>query len=184
MSELAKWYVIHTYSGYENKVAQSIETVIRNRNLNELIQSVVVPTETVTEITQDKKGNPQSKVVERKTYPGYVLLKMIYTDDTWHIVKSIRGVTGFVGPDSKPTPVSEKEIKAMGIGVVKEEQAPLIEVDYAVGDTVRIVGTVMDGLSGPVQDIDIANGTVTVLIAMIGHKPSGVTVNLNQVVKV
>lgn len=179
MSELAKWYVIHTYSGYENKVAQSIETVIKNRNLEELIQAVVVPTETVTEIT-----NGKTKEVERKTYPGYVLLKMIYTDDTWHIVKSIRGVTGFVGPDSKPTPVSEREIKAMGVGLPKEEQAPIIEVDFEVGDTVRIVGTVMDGLSGPVQAIDIAGGTVTVLIAMVGHRPSDVTVYLNQVIKV
>lgn len=179
MSELAKWYVIHTYSGYENKVAQSIETVIKNRGLEDLIQSVVVPTETVTEITKGK-----AKEVERKTFPGYVLLKMIYTDDTWHIVKSIRGVTGFVGPDSKPTPITEKEVLSMGVGLSKEDQKPIIEVDFQVGDMVRISGTVMDGLSGPVQSIDIAEGTVTVLIAMIGHRPSDVTVKLNQVVKV
>lgn len=179
MSESAKWYVIHTYSGYENKVAQSIETVIKNRNLEELIQAVAVPTEKVTEII-----NGKTKEVERKIYPGYVLLKMIYTDDTWHIVKSIRGVTGFVGPDSKPTPVSEEEIKAMGVGIPKEEQPAIIEVDFEVGDTVRIVGTVMDGLSGPVQAIDIAEGTVTILIAMVGHRPSNVTVRLNQVIKV
>jgi transcriptional antiterminator NusG len=179
MSELAKWYVIHTYSGYENKVAQSIETVIKNRGLEDLIQSVIVPTETVTEITKGK-----SKDVERKTYPGYVLLKMIYTDDTWHIVKSIRGVTGFVGPDSKPTPITEKEVLAMGVGLSKEDQKPIIEVDFEVGDMVRISGTVMDGLSGPVQSIDIAEGIVTVLIAMVGHRPSEVSVKLNQVVKI
>lgn len=179
MSESAKWYVIHTYSGYENKVAQSIETVIKNRGLKDLIQEVVVPTETVTEVTKGK-----AKDVERKTFPGYVLLKMIYTDDTWHIVKSIRGVTGFVGPDSKPTPITEKEVLAMGVGLSKEDQKPIIEVDFQVGDTVRILGTVMDGLSGPVQDINIAEGTVTVLIAMIGHRPGDVIVKLNQVIKV
>lgn len=179
MSESAKWYVIHTYSGYENKVAQSIETVIKNRGLEDLIQAVVVPTETVTEVTKGK-----AKDVERKTFPGYVLLKMIYTDDTWHVVKSIRGVTGFVGPDSKPTPITEKEVLAMGVGLSKEDQKPIIEVDFQVGDTVRISGTVMDGLSGPVQDINIAEGTVTVLIAMVGHRPSDVIVKLNQVIKV
>lgn len=179
MSESAKWYVIHTYSGYENKVAQSIETVIKNRGLEDLIQAVVVPTETVTEIAKGK-----AKDVERKTFPGYVLLKMIYTDDTWHVVKSIRGVTGFVGPDSKPTPITEREILAMGVGLSKEDQKPIIEVDFEVGDTVRISGTVMDGLSGPVQKIDIAAGTVTVLIAMVGHRPSEVTVQLNQAIKV
>jgi transcriptional antiterminator NusG len=178
MSESAKWYVIHTYSGYENKVAQSIETVIKNRGLEGLIQQVEVPTESVTEITGGK-----SKEVERKTFPGYVLLKMIYTDDTWHIVKSIRGVTGFVGPDSKPTPITEQEVLAMGVGVPKEEKNT-IELDFEVGDTVRICGTVMDGLSGPVQKIDIAEGTVTVLIAMVGHRPSEVMVQLNQVIKV
>lgn len=179
MSESAKWYVIHTYSGYENKVAQSIETVIKNRGLEDLIQAVVVPTETVTEVTKGK-----AKDVERKTFPGYVLLKMIYTDDTWHVVKSIRGVTGFVGPDSKPTPITEKEVFAMGVGLSKENQKPIIEVDFQIGDTVRILGTVMDGLSGPVQDINIAEGTVTVLIAMVGHRPSDVIVKLNQVIKV
>jgi transcriptional antiterminator NusG len=178
MSESAKWYVIHTYSGYENKVAQSIETVIKNRGLEGLIQQVEVPTESVTEITGGK-----SKEVERKTFPGYVLLKMIYTDDTWHIVKSIRGVTGFVGPDSKPTPITEQEVLAMGVGVPKEEKNT-IELDFEVGDTVRICGTVMDGLSGPVQKIDIAEGTVTILIAMVGHRPSEVMVQLNQVIKV
>jgi transcriptional antiterminator NusG len=178
MSESAKWYVIHTYSGYENKVAQSIETVIKNRGLEGLIQQVEVPTESVTEITGGK-----SKEVERKTFPGYVLLKMIYTDDTWHIVKSIRGVTGFVGPDSKPTPITEREVLAMGVGASKENKHT-IELDFEVGDTVRINGTVMNGLSGPVQKIDIAEGTVTILIAMVGHRPSEVMVQLNQVIKV
>ena len=104
MSEVAKWYVIHTYSGYENKVAQDIEKVVENRKLHDMILEVRVPTEKVTEITDGK-----TREVERKTFPSYVLLKMIYTDDTWHVVKNIRGVTGFVGPASEPTPLSEAE---------------------------------------------------------------------------
>ena len=101
MSEAAKWYIIHTYSGYENKVKQDIEKVVENRKLHDLILEVQVPTETVTEITDGK-----TKELERKTFPGYVFLKMVYTDDTWHVVKNIRGVTGFVGPGSEPTPLS------------------------------------------------------------------------------
>lgn len=111
MSEAAKWYVIHTYSGYENKVAQDIEKVVENRKLHDLILEIQVPTEKVTEITDGK-----TKEVERKTFPGYVLLKMIYTDDTWHVVKNIRGVTGFVGPGSEPTPLSGEGSGCAGRG--------------------------------------------------------------------
>ena len=103
MSEAAKWYVIHTYSGYENKVAQNIEKVVENRKLHDLIQEVRVPTETVTEITDGK-----SKQAEHKTYPGYVLIKMIVTDDSWYVVRNTRGCTGFVGPASEPTPLSDE----------------------------------------------------------------------------
>ena len=106
MSEAAKWYIIHTYSGYENKVKQDIEKVVENRKLHDLILEVQVPTETVTEITDGK-----TKELERKTFPGYVFLKMVYTDDTWHVVKNIRGVTGFVGPGSEPTPLSGSEVE-------------------------------------------------------------------------
>ena len=106
MSEAARWYVVHTYSGYENKVAQNIEKIVENRKLHELIQEVRVPTEKVTEITDGK-----TKEVERKTYPGYVLIKMVVTDDTWYIVRNTRGCTGFVGPASDPTPLSEEEVK-------------------------------------------------------------------------
>ncbi len=123
MSEAAKWYVIHTYSGYENKVAQDIEKVVENRKLHDLILEIQVPTEKVTEITDGK-----TKEVERKTFPGYVLLKMIYTDDTWHVVKNIRGVTGFVGPGSEPTPLSEKEVAALGVDL-----GTSVQVNYAVG---------------------------------------------------
>ena len=122
MSETAKWYVIHTYSGYENKVAQDIEKVVENRKLHDMILEVRVPTEKVTEITDGK-----IREVERKTFPSYVLLKMIYTDDTWHVVKNIRGVTGFVGPGSEPTPLSEQEVQALGVDL-----GTTIEVNYAV----------------------------------------------------
>ena len=118
MSETAKWYVIHTYSGYENKVAQDIEKVVENRKLHDMILEVRVPTEKVTEITDGK-----IREVERKTFPSYVLLKMIYTDDTWHVVKNIRGVTGFVGPGSEPTPLSEQEVQALGVHTVRMASA-------------------------------------------------------------
>lgn len=172
MSEAAKWYVIHTYSGYENKVAQDIEKVVENRKLHDLILEVRVPTERVTEITDGK-----TKEVERKTFPSYVLLKMVYTDDSWHIVKNIRGVTGFVGPASEPTPLSEKEVEALGVDL-----GTTVTVNYAVGDAVTIIGTAMDGFTGIVQNIDLDEGTVDVMISMFGRETPA-TLALNQVVK-
>lgn len=170
MAEAAKWYVIHTYSGYENKVAQNIEKVVENRKLHHLIQEVRVPTEKVTEITDGK-----TKEVERKTYPCYVLLKMVYTDDSWYIVRNTRGVTGFVGPASEPTPLSEKEVEALGVEINS------IEVDYKIGDTVKINGTAMDGFTGTVQNINYDDKTVDVLVSMFGRETL-TTLALNQVV--
>lgn len=172
MSETAKWYVIHTYSGYENKVAQDIEKVVENRKLHDLILEVRVPTERVTEINDGK-----TKEVERKTFPSYVLLKMVYTDDSWHIVKNIRGVTGFVGPASEPTPLSEKEVAALGVDL-----GSTVTVNYAVGDSVTISGTAMDGFAAVVQNIDLENGTVDVITSMFGRETPA-TVALNQVIK-
>ncbi|MGN0583919.1 MAG: transcription termination/antitermination protein NusG [Ruminococcus sp.] len=172
MTEAAKWYVIHTYSGYENKVAQDIEKVVENRKLHDLILEVRVPTERVTEIS-----NGKTKEVERKTFPSYVLLKMVYTDDSWHIVKNIRGVTGFVGPASEPTPLSEKEVAALGVDI-----GTSITVNYAVGDAVTIIGTAMDGFTGIVQKIDLDEGNVDVMISMFGRETPA-TLALNQVVK-
>ena len=159
MSEAAKWYVIHTYSGYENKVAQDIEKVVENRKLHELILEVKVPTEKVKEINDGKV-----KEVERKIFPSYVLLKMIYTDDTWHVVKNIRGVTGFVGPASEPTPLTEAEVIALGVDI-----GTSTEVNYAVGDTVVITGTAMDGFTGVVQNINLEDGIVDVIVSMFGR---------------
>ncbi len=172
MSQAAKWYVIHTYSGYENKVAQNIEKVVENRKLHDLIQEIRVPTERVTEIVDGK-----TKEVERKTFPGYVLLKMICTDDSWYVVRNTRGVTGFVGPGSDPTPLSEKEVAAMGV-----ESGSTIEVDYSVGDRIRVTGTNLDGFTGIVQSINLEEGQVEVLVNMFG-RDTPTTIALNQAVK-
>ena len=173
MSEAAKWYVIHTYSGYENKVKQNIEKVVENRKLHDLILEVRVPTEKVTEITDGK-----TKEVERKTFPGYVLLKVVYTDESWYIVKSTRGVTGFVGPVSEPTPLSEKEVEALGVSL----DTSAVEVNISAGDSVRVSGTAMDGFVGVVQKVDVDNGTVDVLVSMFGRETPA-TLSLTQVIR-
>ena len=173
MSEAAKWYVIHTYSGYENKVAQNIEKVVENRKLHDLIQEVRVPTEMVTEITDGK-----TKEIERKTYPGYVLVKMIVTDDSWYVVRNTRGCTGFVGPASEPTPLSEKEVKSLfGIDVSS------VEVNFKVGDKVQISGTAMDGFIGVDQNIDLEQRSVDLLVSMFGRE-TPTTLPISQVVAV
>ena len=173
MSEAAKWYVVHTYSGYENKVAQNIEKVVENRKLHDLIQEVRVPTEKVTEITDGK-----TKEVERKTYPGYVLLKMVCTDDSWYVVRNTRGCTGFVGPASEPTPLSDKEVESLfGIDLSS------VKVNFKEGDRVQISGTAMDGFVGVVQKINIDDKTVDVLVSMFGRE-TPTTLPLSQVVSV
>lgn len=172
MSEAAKWYVIHTYSGYENKVAQNIEKVVENRKLHDLILEVRVPTEKVTEITDGK-----TKQVERKTYPGYVLIKMVYTDDSWYVVRNTRGCTGFVGPASEPTPLTEAEVAALGVDLSES-----IQVNFAVGDSVQVSGTSMDGFTGVVQSINLEEQTVDVLVSMFGRETAA-TLGLNQVIR-
>lgn len=173
MSEAAKWYVIHTYSGYENKVAQNIEKVVENRKLHDLIHEVRVPTEKVTEITDGK-----TKEVERKTYPGYVLVKMVCTDDSWYVVRNTRGCTGFVGPASEPTPLSDAEVEALfGIDTAS------VEVNFKEGDKVRISGTAMDGFIGVVQNINLEDRTVDLLVSMFGRE-TPTTLPISQVVTV
>lgn len=173
MSDTAKWYVIHTYSGYENKVAQNIEKVVENRKLHDLIPEVRIPTEKVIEVTDGK-----SKEVERKIFPSYVLIKMIYTDETWYIVRNTRGVTGFVGPASEPTPLTDAEVAALGVDL----STGAVEVNFAKGDSVRISGTAMDGFIGIVQEVNIEENTVDVLVSMFGRETPA-KLNLNQVVK-
>src|SRR5699024_5797985 len=137
MAEQANWYVVHTYSGYENKVAQDLMTMVENRRLQDLICDVKVPTETVIEEALDKTGK---KEVQRKLYPGYVFVKMVMNDNTWYIVRNTRGCTGFVGPESKPEPLTEAEVAKMGVETKAE-----LQVDYKVGDTVEITAGPMEG---------------------------------------
>lgn len=155
----ALWYVVHTFSGYENKVATNIEQVVENRGLQHMIQEVRVPVEKVTELE-----NGEEKEVERKVFPGYVLVKMIVTDDTWYLVRNIRGCTGFVGPDSEPIPLSDEEVARMGVGT-----AP-VEAPFEVGDSVKVVDGMFEGMFATVTDIDTAKGIVNVNISMFGRE--------------
>ena len=170
MADEAKWYVVHTYSGYENKVADSIVNAVENRQLHDLIYEVNIPTEKVTEIKDNEK-----KEVERKLFPSYVLVKMIMTDDSWYVVRNIRGVTGFVGPGSKPVPLTEAEIARFGV-----ETRAVVEVSYAVGDSVMVSGGYMEGYVGVVDSIDLDKGLVRVTVSMMG-KEVPVELELTQV---
>lgn len=155
----ARWYVVHTYSGYENKVAQDLEKMVESRRLQELICDVKVPTEMVPEIKDGKE-----REVERKLFPGYVLVNMVMTDDTWYVVRNTRGVTGFVGPSSKPIPLSDAEVEKLGVG--KRE----VELDYAVNDNVQITDGPLAGFIGIVQTIDKDAKKVGVLVSMFGRE--------------
>lgn len=172
MSEDAKWYVIHTYSGYENKVASTLQTTVENRGLQEMIPDVKVPTEIVTEIKEDGS----TKEVERKIFPGYVFVKMVYTDETWYIVRNIRGCTGFVGPSSKPVPLTESEVYKMGV------ESRVVEVAYEVGDQVRIIDGPLEDFLGIVNELDTDNNYVKVTISMFGRE-TPVELELNQAEK-
>ena len=160
MSEAAKWYVIHTSSGYENKVAQTILKVVENRKLHDLIPEVRVPTEMVME----KNDKDEMREVERKIFPGYVLVKMILTDDSWYVVRNIRGCTGFVGPASKPVPLTDEEVVALGV------EKHSVEVGYKEGDNVKIISGPLEGYSGTVKSVDTANNSVCVALSMFGRE--------------
>ncbi|WP_294552791.1 transcription termination/antitermination protein NusG [uncultured Pseudoflavonifractor sp.] len=169
MAESAKWYVVHTYSGYENTVAASIEKAVENRNMHDLIQEVSIPMETVTEITDNGP-----KTVERKVFPGYVLVKMVMTDETWHLVRNVRGATGFVGSGNKAIPLSDAEIAALG--VEKRE----VVIGYAVGDNVRITDGALKSYLGTVDDIDMEHEKVRIVVSMFGRE-TPVELDLDQV---
>lgn len=156
----ALWYVVHTYSGYENKVASNLQLVVENRGIQDLIQEVCVPTEIVTEIKDEKK-----REVERKIFPGYVLVKMVLTDETWYIVRNTRGCTGFVGPESKPVPLTEDEIRKLGV-----EGTHSVELPYEVGDSVKIVSGPLEGRIGIVTEIDLEKNKVNVSVSMFGRE--------------
>ena len=171
MSEEAKWYVVHTYSGYENAVKTSIEKFVTGRGMEDKILRMEVPVETVTEVTD----SGATKQVERKVFPGYVLIKMVMTDDTWHLVRNVRGVTGFVGEASnKPIPLTEDEVLALGME--KHE----VVVLYKVGDRVRINDGPLESFTGVVDEIDPEKNKVTVVVSMFGRE-TPVELELDQV---
>lgn len=159
MSSEAKWYVIHTYSGYENKVASNLEKTIENRNLRDIIQEVRVPTEIVTEIKDNKE-----RKVEKKIYLGYVFIKMKLNDESWHIVQSVRGFTSFVGPSTKPIPLTDEEVKKLGVEVKS------IKLSYKVGESVKIIDGPLANVIGTVDSIDIKNKLVKVTVSMFGRE--------------
>ena len=169
MADELKWYVAHTYSGYENTVAASIEKSVENRNMKDLITEVNIPMETVTEITDNGP-----KTVERKVFPGYVLVKMVMTDETWHLVRNIRGVTGFVGSANKAIPLTDDEIAARG--VEKRE----VVVSYDVGDNVKITDGALESFIGTVEELDLDRGKVRVVVSMFGRE-TPVELELDQV---
>ena len=169
MAEEAKWYVVHTYSGYENAVAAAVMKAAENRRMTDLIREVNIPLETVTEITDSGE-----KTVERKVFPGYVLVKMVLTDDSWHLVHNVRGATGFVGSDGKAIPLTEQEI--LDLGVEHRE----VVVGFAVGDSVKVVDGPLTGFIGTVEALDVDKNSVSVVVSMFGRE-TPVDLELDQV---
>ena len=160
MADTAKWYVVHTYSGYENKVATNLEKMVENRRLQDLIEEIRIPTETVVEV----KENNKRKEVERKIFPGYVLVKMTMTDESWYIVRNTRGVTGFVGTTTKPIPLTQAEVDKLGV------ETKEIVINYAVGDNVKITEGPLAGFIGMVEEIDTVRQKVKVKVSMFGRE--------------
>ncbi|MCL2859727.1 MAG: transcription termination/antitermination protein NusG [Oscillospiraceae bacterium] len=167
-----KWYVVHTYSGYENKVKTDLEKTIKNRELEDFIKDIVVPMEEQVEIKEGKR-----KVSLKKVFPGYVLIKMIVTEKSWYIVRNTRGVTGFVGAGTDPTPLTDEEIRNMGF------ESTAVNVDYEVNDSVRITSGALEGFVGVVQSIDESKNKVKVLVSMFGRE-TPVDLELAQVNKI
>ena len=158
-AEVARWYVAHTYSGYENKVKDTLQKAVENRGMQHLVQEVVVPMEEQIEIKDDKK-----KTTLKKVFPGYVLIKMILTEESWYIVRNVRGVTGFVGAGGKPVPLTDEEIRSMGF-----EKMP-VNINYEVGDTVQVASGPLEGFVGVVEEINMEKEKVRVLVSMFGRE--------------
>ncbi len=195
MAVEARWFIIHTYSGYENKVAENIEKIVENRKMQDKIFGVCIPLEKVVEVRDDKTVE-----VERKIFPGYVVVKLAVEysdkegeenvlkvpDETWHAIRYTRGVTGFVGPDGKPVPLTADEVKKLGLEKTDSEDGDIsrvvTEVSYSEGDLVTITDGIMEGNSGVVEAIDTANNVVRVIVSFMG-KEAPVELPLNQVRK-
>lgn len=159
MADQYEWYVVHTYSGYENKVKANIEKIIENRGMHDLIQEVIVPVKNEVEIK-----NGQKKSVQHKVFPGYVLLKMIMNDVTWYVIRNTRGVTSFVGPGSKPVPLTNEEVASMGIDIPKET------LDFTVGDTVVVNSGPFESSIGSVKEVNNSKRTVVVRLSIFGRE--------------
>ena len=172
MSKEAKWYVAHTYSGYENKVKADIEKTIENRNMQDVIQEISVPMEEVVEIKDDKK-----KTVMRKVFPGYVIIKMIVTNESWYLVRNTQGVTGFVGHGSDPIPLTDEEVARMGI------EKLIIDLDVEIGETIKVVSGPFEGFMGAVEEISNEKQVVKVRVSMFGRE-TPVELEFSQVDKI
>lgn len=177
MSEQAQWYVIHTYSGHENKVKATIEKSVKNRNMEDIIQELAVPVEELIEIKNGKK-----KVKQRKIFPGYCLVKMIITDESWYIVRNTKGVTGFVGPNSKPVALTPEEVDNMGLE--KETKTSVLEIDFEIGNKVEIVAGAFKDFEGTVVEINPDDATVKVKIFMFGDRETLLELEMSQIRKV
>lgn len=171
MAERARWYVVHTYSGYENKVKANLEKTVENRNLQDWICDVQVPMEESVEIKDGKK-----KIVMKKIFPGYVLIKMIMSDDSWYIVRNTRGVTGFVGPGSKPVPLTDEEVNSMGV----VEKTMSIELE--IGENIKVISGPLENFLATVKEINPEKHKIKALVNMFGRE-TPVELELNQVEK-
>lgn len=169
MTQEAKWYVVHTYSGYENKVKANIEKTIDNRGLQDLILEVTVPVE-----QQVERKDGKEKIVTKKVFPGYVIIKMIMNDETWYVVRNTRGVTGFVGPGSKPVPLSNDEVREMGIEKIN------INIDFEIGDSVKITSGPLENFIGVIEEINIEKRKIRVSVSMFGRE-TPVELEFNQI---
>ena len=159
MEDRGNWYVVHTYSGYENKVMANIEKIVENRNMQDIIFEVKVPVEEQVEIKNGKK-----KIIQKKIFPGYVLVKMLMTDESWYVVRNTRGVTGFVGPGSKPVPLTDMEIKNLGV-----EKIP-IKLDAKIGNSVKVISGPFENFVGSIQEINNEKQKVKVMVSMFGRE--------------
>ncbi len=158
MSEEAKWYVVHTYSGYENKVASNLEKIVENRKLQHLIFDIKIPVEKVVKVSGE-----ETKEVEHKLYPSYVMVKMIMNDESWHVVRNIRGCTGFVGPDSKPVELTDEEIEKMGVEI------KTVDLTFAEGDMIKVTKGPFAGFTGKVEEISPDKKKVKAIVSLFGR---------------
>lgn len=168
------WYVLHTYSGYEHSVKTDLQVMSENNGLTDRIVEIVIPEE--DDIVEDKKG--KRKVIKRKKFPTYVFIKMNYTNDMWYLITNTRGVTGFVGPQGRPLPLTDEEVKRMGL-----EKMEIQDLEIKVGDNIKVIAGALDGFIGEVDDIDVDRQKIKVSVSMFG-RPTPVELEFSQVEKI